>query len=174
MVFISETDEIIEEINEVDSSPSLFGGDYSDVDPNYSTESSSDSEDNIDESKNDVAIRNKVVNRKKISYSETSTTVVTLIMESILDRVMRKVTKPKRWRKSNPSEWKLNIAKRRRAEGSTYITKNKIRAAKVPQHINCSICKYKYTEKFTENYRNKLCRNYWTLDFKSKKKNYFT
>lgn len=101
--------------------------------------------------------------------TENTEMYIILLLEKILDRVWHIVNKQKRWKKCNPTQWKVNISKKQRAEGSYYIIKNKIRPAKVPKSVDCSKCKYQCTLKISEEYRSKMCRNYWNLDFKGKK-----
>ncbi|KAJ2950557.1 hypothetical protein O0L34_g8802 [Tuta absoluta] len=98
-----------------------------------------------------------------------SQSVVSWIIETILLRVAKRTRVLKRWRKPNPGEWSRNIAKKRRAEGLPYVTNKKLRNAKLPKNVDCSNCSYKCNSNFDDEARLKLCRHYWSLDFKSKK-----
>ncbi|XP_077295738.1 uncharacterized protein LOC143917974 [Arctopsyche grandis] len=73
-------------------------------------------------------------------------------------------------KKSDPTKWKQNVAKKQRSLCLPYTIKNKMRDAKAPKSVNCSTCRFKCAEHFTEENRRFLCANYWKLaDFKLQK-----
>lgn len=103
-------------------------------------------------------------------YDENeSMEIVEVLVDEILTKVWNTVKQLKRWRKGNPENWAINIAKKRRAEGLPYKLKHKSRPAKKPKQVNCLSCKFKCTELFSESDRNNICRHYWNLDFKGQK-----
>ncbi|KAJ8912367.1 hypothetical protein NQ315_014734 [Exocentrus adspersus] len=134
-----------------DDDQSLFGNDYSDENPTYTppkppklpVPSPSDTESDENEELPTEALSPAISFQDEIQM-EPIKTWITSLLDKVLDDVWRKVHKPKRWKKSNPSEWKVNIAKKRRAEGNTYTIKNKLRAAKMPRSVDC-ICQKFFT-----------------------------
>lgn len=81
-----------------------------------------------------------------------------------------KIIKPKsRWRMAEPTTWKRNIEKKRRADGLPYITAKKYRPAKVPKAVDCSKCRFKCTVNFSETDRERCCRKYWAQNYTAKK-----
>lgn len=65
-----------------------------------------------------------------------------------------------RWRKANTSQWRANIAKKRRS------------ACKAPTLVNCDKCRYKCTQNFTMEERTNICKEYWALELYSRKKDF--
>lgn len=84
--------------------------------------------------------------REENKKQKESSEIAKLILQEILNNIWSKVKPMKRWRKSNPECWVVNVAKRRRADGLPYKSRSKERPAKVPKVINCSECKYKCSE----------------------------
>ena len=62
-----------------------------------------------------------------------------------------------RWKKCDPSKWKKATKKRQ-----TYETK-------APKPIDCSKCRFKCTDKLTEDVRNMMCKSFWSIDFNRRK-----
>ncbi|CAK1598425.1 unnamed protein product [Parnassius mnemosyne] len=98
-----------------------------------------------------------------------SSTIATIILMDIFDEACKRAKQVKRWRKANPSLWKVNVAKKRRAEGSVYLIKNKIRPAKRPKAIDCSKCTFECSDKINEEARIFICRRFWSLDYVGQK-----
>lgn len=98
-----------------------------------------------------------------------SSIIATLVLMEIFDQACKRSKQIKRWKKSNPASWKVNIAKKRRAEGSIYLIKNKVRPAKIPKPIDCTKCKYECTNKINEEARRFICRKYWNFDYVEQK-----
>ncbi|XP_063636108.1 uncharacterized protein LOC134806715 [Cydia splendana] len=94
---------------------------------------------------------------------------VYFIVDNILDRVWSRVKPLKRRKQAKPSEWKINIAKKRKMEGLPYVTQGIKRPAKVPKPIECDKCQFKCTEKFSEEERTSLCRYFYSMDFRARK-----
>lgn len=81
-------------------------------------------------------------------------------------------TTPKRWKKSDPSKWKRNIAKQNRNAGLPYLSKSgKFMNAKQPKPVKCDIkCRFQCTQNFSDDDRKFLCEHYWQIkDYASKK-----
>ncbi|KAF9406400.1 hypothetical protein HW555_013222, partial [Spodoptera exigua] len=77
-----------------------------------------------------------------------------------------------RWKKSDPSKWKRNIAKINRHKCLPYHgKKSNIMQAKKPKHVNCIVkCRYQCMNHFSEDDRVKLCKDYWKInDYVSQK-----
>ncbi|KAF9405768.1 hypothetical protein HW555_013628, partial [Spodoptera exigua] len=70
-----------------------------------------------------------------------------------------------RWKKSDPSKWKKNIAKINRHKCLPYHgKKGNIMQAKKPKHVNCIVkCRYQCMNHFSEDDRVKLCKDYWKI-----------
>ncbi|KAL4703070.1 hypothetical protein ACJJTC_008656 [Scirpophaga incertulas] len=162
-----ESDDAIEKELE-----SLFG-DISDTDdPTYHPENycpQMERSDSIELITLDDLLGNKenVIPQGEI-HSE-ATAVVDNLLTELLKKTWLLINPKKRWRKSDPSSWARNVAKKRRADGLPYVTKSKVRPAKVPKDIDCSKCQFKCTDVFVQKDREDLCRFYWNLDFQSKK-----
>ncbi|CAG9793523.1 unnamed protein product [Diatraea saccharalis] len=113
-----------------------------------------------------------------VQEGEKQNSEATAVVEDFLTDLLKKtwlLLKPtKRWRKSDPSCWARNVAKKRRADGLSYRTKSKVRPAKVPKDIDCCKCQFKCTDIFTAKNREEICRYFWNLDFQGKKKIYFS
>ena len=70
----------------------------------------------------------------------------------------------KRKRKCTPDIWKRNVRKRNRDAGLEYISqKGKHVNARQVKAVNCSKCRYKCSEKFTEENRQQIFTAYWAL-----------
>ncbi|CAH0692027.1 unnamed protein product [Spodoptera exigua] len=71
-----------------------------------------------------------------------------------------------RWKKSDPSKWKKNIAKINRHKCLPYHgKKGNIMQAKKPKHVNCIVkCRYQCMNHFSEDDRVKLCKDYWKIN----------
>lgn len=111
------------------------------------------------------AINEENLNTADNEQLSESSVIATIILMDIFDKALKRAKQLKRWRIPNPASWKVNVAKKRRAEGSVYAIKNKIRPAKVPKKVDCSKCSNRCSEKINEENRNKICRKYWNLDF---------
>ncbi|CAG9787649.1 unnamed protein product [Diatraea saccharalis] len=94
---------------------------------------------------------------------------VYLISDKILDGVWSRVKPLKRRKQAKPSEWKINIARKRKIDGLPYVTQGIKHPAKVPKPIKCDKCQYKCTEKFSEEERCSLYRNFYSMDFRARK-----
>ncbi len=69
-----------------------------------------------------------------------------------------------RKRKRDFTQWQNNVRMKSRLEGLPYMTRRKkIIEAKQPKQQNCDNCRYKCTEMFTEEQRNKICETYYNL-----------
>lgn len=76
----------------------------------------------------------------------------------------------KRWKSSEPSNWKRSIAKKRRSDGLNYEINKKQRPPKRPQAVNCEKCRFKCQTKFSDAAREAICLTYWKMsDFKRQK-----
>ncbi|XP_050312806.1 uncharacterized protein LOC126747890 [Anthonomus grandis grandis] len=79
-------------------------------------------------------------------------------------------TRSCRWKKSDPSQWKRNIAKKNKMSSLLYKSKKGIvKPAKKPRLINCESCKFKCSLNFSDELRNNLCSQFWALDYKRQK-----
>lgn len=107
--------------------------------------------------------------REENKKQKESSEIANSALQEILNNMWKKVKPMKRWRKSNPESWAVNVAKRRRADGLPYKSRSNERPAKIPKDINCSECKYKCSDNFDMNARNEICRHYWQLDFVGRK-----
>ncbi|XP_047991824.1 uncharacterized protein LOC125230640 [Leguminivora glycinivorella] len=85
------------------------------------------------------------------------------------DRVRSRVKPLKRRKPAKPSEWKVNIAKKRKMEGLPYVAQGIKRPAKLPRPIECDKCQFKCTEQFSEEERSRLCRHFYSMDFRARK-----
>ncbi|KAL4717613.1 hypothetical protein ACJJTC_000762 [Scirpophaga incertulas] len=109
-----------------------------------------------------------LINVNKIIQKDSDSRVVVIsILDILLKRIFEDPINRKRWMKPNPDNWKRNVAKKRRSDGLSYITKNKERKPKVPKDIDCSKCLYKCN--LPKEVRELLCRHYWSLNFTEKK-----
>ena len=106
---------------------------------------------------------------KKIANRQESREVATNILMEILGRAWKTIKPRSRWRQPEPSSWKRNIAKKRRADGLPYVTAKKNRQAKIPKVIDCSRCRFRCTTKISMDDREKLCRKYWNMEYTAKK-----
>jgi len=62
-----------------------------------------------------------------------------------------------RKRKATPDEWKKNTRKKLRMSGKEYVSqRGKIVPGKMVKSVNCSSCKFKYSENISEQNRQKL------------------
>lgn len=80
-----------------------------------------------------------------------------------------------RKRHSNPNNWKKNVRKSKRAKGLEYTdTTGKQRQERKPRASGCEIknCRYKCHEHFSEQDRNDICTQYWSLADFSRQKDY--
>lgn len=111
------------------------------------------------EEEENVVVANEVVDVR---------TIVLSIWDDILKKVFESKRSRKRWTKQQPENWKVNVAKKRRADGLPYVMGKKERDAKVPKQINCENCKFKCNA-ITEEERQVLCRHYWNLNFAEQK-----
>lgn len=71
-----------------------------------------------------------------------------------------------RWKKSEPSKWKKNVAKSNKQNCLPYISKKgQLMPAKMPKPAKCSIklCRYRCSENFTEDDRIAMCGSYWKI-----------
>ncbi|CAG9822207.1 unnamed protein product [Phaedon cochleariae] len=69
-----------------------------------------------------------------------------------------------RWRRSHPSDWKRNIAKKRRSDGLNYEINKKQRPPKKPRAVNCEKCRFKCQTKFSDAEREAICSLYWRMN----------
>ncbi|XP_047986390.1 uncharacterized protein LOC125226450 isoform X2 [Leguminivora glycinivorella] len=116
----------------------------------------------------DSSCNNSIIPESSDVRSEVEDTVY-LVLENILDRVWSRVKPLKRRKQAKPSEWKVNIAKKRKMEGLPYVTQGIKRPAKVPKPIECDKCQFKCTEQFSDEERCSLCRNFYSMDFRARK-----
>lgn len=65
--------------------------------------------------------------------------------------------KNRRWKKAYPEQWKRNI---KHAD---------IIRGKNPKHSNCEKCRFKCKDKFTEEQRLKMCKDFWKLSYQRQK-----
>ncbi|KAJ2952412.1 hypothetical protein O0L34_g6719 [Tuta absoluta] len=106
---------------------------------------------------------------KTIKSKQDTVEMATLTLMEIFNRAWKTITPRSRWRQPDPSSWRRNIAKKRRADGLPYVTAKKIRQPKIPKDVDCSRCKYRCTVKISSDDRDYLCRKYWDLDYAAKK-----
>ncbi|CAH1102952.1 unnamed protein product [Psylliodes chrysocephalus] len=181
---------LIQDNDDINSEP--YGSDYSDVDPTYHPHSPHYLNKSFEDDNDEVMPASPLDNEEMQTYSphnsnksfvddndqkmsdnrldtEEVQKMVSVILNNVLDDVWNKVKKVTRKRKLQPDNWKKNIAKQRRSDGSNYITKKTLRSAKIPKPTNCGRCKYKCNEHFNEDIRIELCRSYWQLNFIGKK-----
>jgi len=83
-------------------------------------------------------------------------------------------SKRSRWSQSQPNLWKINLNKKIRSSCHEYTSRikkdDKKMNAKIPKVVDCSKCKFKCQEYFTEKEREILCQEYWNLnDFNRQK-----
>ncbi|XP_063365176.1 uncharacterized protein LOC134653713 [Cydia amplana] len=174
-----------------ESESSLFGGDFSDNDPTYHPDEEDQQRSPGNHSDDDgglitlqdllgpnakeniesftISPEPDTIHQYEEINNDTVSDIATLILSDVLELVWAEVKTLSRWRTADPSNWKKNVAKKRRAEGLSYTTNNQIRAPKVPKTVDCTKCLFKCTDTFTEQDRAKICRTYWHLDFVSKK-----
>ena len=70
----------------------------------------------------------------------------------------------KRKRKCTPEIWKRNVRKRNRDAGLEYVSqKGKNISARQVKAVNCSKCRYKCSEKLTDESREQIFNAYWAL-----------
>ncbi|KAI5646050.1 hypothetical protein NE865_01943 [Phthorimaea operculella] len=120
----------------------------------------------------DSTMSSPVVDVEKLPVGKVSLeseSIACWILEKILSKVSKATRVLRRWRKPTPGAWSRNIAKKRRAEGLPYVTAKQLRPAKVPKPTDCSKCRFDCNTSFCEEARAKLCRHYWSLDYKEKK-----
>ncbi|CAG4954865.1 unnamed protein product [Colias eurytheme] len=73
----------------------------------------------------------EAINKENLNTADNeefpeSSAIATIILIDIFDKACKRAKQLKRWRIPNPASWKVNVAKKRRAEGSVYAIKNKI------------------------------------------------
>lgn len=66
---------------------------------------------------------------------------VKVLLDKLLNSVWRTVQKPRGWKRNNPSEWEINIAKKRRAEGDSYITRKRCQSLLIAVSVNLNAMK---------------------------------
>lgn len=75
-------------------------------------------------------------------FNNTSSKVAAInAVDEIFDRAWKIIKPRNRWRQPEPSSWKVNVAKKRRADGLTYETnknteKQKIQSPSIAQNVN--------------------------------------
>lgn len=75
-----------------------------------------------------------------------------------------------RWKRADPPSWKVNLVKHNRSQSLPYVTKSGLKAPKIPKSIDCSKCRFKCQEHFTESDRENICKFYWGMnDYKRQK-----
>ena len=80
-----------------------------------------------------------------------------------------------RKRKRDENEWKRNIAKRRRNQGKSYVTKgNKIRSGRKMKKGCGHSCRYKCHSKFSEEERERLFNEFWILGDINRQRNFLS
>ncbi|XP_050315508.1 uncharacterized protein LOC126750046 [Anthonomus grandis grandis] len=118
------------------------------------------SELNSDQERTIYELRN-VLDDSDQDYVPDSSSSETSDEEDVTDNHVPLTTnfqkKRTRWNKSDPFQWKKNLAKRQKVE------------AKAPQNIDCSKCRFKCTEKISLEKRMIICKNYWSCDFNRRK-----
>lgn len=77
-----------------------------------------------------------------------------------------------RWKRANPSSWKVNVAKHNRSKRLPYITKSGLKAPKISKSVDCSKCRFKCQEHFTESDRQNICKFYWGMDDYKRQKDF--
>ena len=65
-----------------------------------------------------------------------------------------------------------NDAKERRSKGLPYKIKQKLRPAKLPKTVNCEKCRFQCDKTFSEEYRRKLCLDFWKMNDFQRQKDY--
>lgn len=79
-------------------------------------------------------------------------------------------SKRSRWRTARPDKWKINVNKRKRKSGLPYKSKKgKEMAAKSPKPVHCDNCIYKCNNKFTEEERVQICKEYTASSYERQK-----
>ena len=78
-----------------------------------------------------------------------------------------------RWKKCEPGQWKRNIQKENRDQCLPYENRKGVaRPAKILKVIDCSACKFKCTEKITNEERIWISEIYWGLKSFERKKDF--
>lgn len=78
-----------------------------------------------------------------------------------------------RKRKATPDEWKKNIRKKLRMSGKEYVSqRGKPVHQKVVKSVDCSKCKFKCSQKITEENRQKIFDLFWSLESYERKKDF--
>ncbi|XP_050518889.1 uncharacterized protein LOC126892997 [Diabrotica virgifera virgifera] len=78
--------------------------------------------------------------------------------------------KRSRWNTPRPSVWKRHVAKSKRIEGKPYkSTTGRMQAPKIPKTVDCSKCRFKCQNNFSEENRKLLCQTYAMLSFQRQK-----
>ena len=78
-------------------------------------------------------------------------------------------SKRRRWKKSYPENWKKNVSKSNKMSCLPYKTRKGMKEAKKVKPIDCISCKYKCSVYFDNEMRNKLCLEFWKLDYQRQK-----
>ncbi|KAK6174152.1 hypothetical protein SNE40_017481 [Patella caerulea] len=69
-----------------------------------------------------------------------------------------------RKRKRDPENWKRTVCHRRRISGKSYVNRSgKTVPEKTPKQVNCSNCRFKCNDNFSENKRHEICSNFYSL-----------
>ncbi|XP_061720734.1 uncharacterized protein LOC133527649 [Cydia pomonella] len=140
-----------------ESESSLFGSDFSDNDPTYYPDDEDQQrapgnhgdddgdlitlQDLLGATANDsiysftISPQPGICHQYEDINNDTASEIATLILSNVLELVWAEVKTLSRWRAADPSNWKKNVAKKRRAEGLSYTTNNHIRAPKVPKTV---------------------------------------
>lgn len=78
-----------------------------------------------------------------------------------------------RKRKCNKASWKKNVRKQRRSLGKDYVdTNGRQRLGRTPKLIDCTNCRYRCSEKFSEEQRADICKEYWQLGDYNRQKDF--
>nr|CAI5849169.1 unnamed protein product [Callosobruchus analis] len=90
--------------------------------------------------------------------------------EEFTEQKSENLGKRSRWNKADKTKFRRNIEKKCRNLGQAYTSRKRTIAPKTPQIVNCSRCRFKCSENFSEEQRKQLCSSYWELeDFTGKK-----
>ncbi|XP_062577208.1 uncharacterized protein LOC134239069 [Saccostrea cucullata] len=78
-----------------------------------------------------------------------------------------------RKRKATPETWKKNVRKQLKLTGQQYVSqRGKTVKARVMKSVNCSKCKLKCSTKVTEEKRNEIFKNFWSLGSYERQKDF--
>lgn len=110
------------------------------------------------------------LNHLRADYENSSSSSYTEVEDVSIETPFKSKKKKS---KSSPSFWLRNVNTQRRASGKSYTDRSsKLVKRKEPKNIDCSKCRFKCSEIFSNLLRAEICSEYWGLEDPTRQKNY--